>query len=294
MASRPVMRPPLPAGVRPPTPQLQPPLEPVCPAPSLDELPPVAEVPPLPGSLLPPVADVPPLPVAEVPPEPLTETLPPVPVAPPEADAPPVPFAPPEADAPPVPTAPPVAVVPPLPVPTVPPEPRLPPLAEAPAVPGAPPLDVAPPVPVPEEPPVAGGGVAAESAGGVPVNPVALSAVIESTAMPPPKVTLAGLWVDRLLGEAQLPVNQPLGTLEPSNSSRHCIWKAPLVYEEYCAQLMYSWTGNVDVFRVPPNVEFPSQVLKCIDIPWAAFLVYSVTLDPVTLRTCLPSMNQAM
>ena len=71
-------------------------------------------------------------------------------------------------------------------------------------------------------------------------------------------------------------------------------WNAPFEYDEYCTQLMYSCTGSVDGSRVPPKLEFPSQVLKCIAMPCEAFCVYSVTLAPVTLRTCAPSMSQAM
>ena len=90
---------------------------------------------------------------------------------------------------------------------------------------------------------------------------------MDSTAIPFANVTSAGLSVERLKGDAQFPVAQLLGIVEPVNSSRHCSWNAPFVYDEYWAQLMYSWTGRIDGSSVPPKVEFPAQVLKCIDIP---------------------------
>ena len=126
------------------------------------------------------------------------------------------------------------------------------------------------------------------------MKPVALSAVMESTAIPFTKLTLAGLCVERLNGDPQFPTAQPLGIVEPLNSSRHCIWNAPLAYDEYCTQLMYWRTGRVEGLRTPPKLASPAQTLKWIAMPCDAFCVYSVTLAPVTLRICVPSMNQAM
>ena len=107
---------------------------------------------------------------------------------------------------------------------------------------------------------------------------------MESTAIPSTKVTLAGLCVDRLYGDAHVPTAQPVGIVEPSNSSRHCIWNAPLAYDEYWTQLMNCCTGRVVGSRVPPKLEFPTQTLKWIAMPADAFCVYSATLAPVTFR----------
>ena len=90
---------------------------------------------------------------------------------------------------------------------------------------------------------------------------------MESTAIPFTKVTLAGLCVEWLSGDAQFPVSQPLGIAEPLNSSRHCSWNAPFAYDEYWAQLMYWCTGRVDALRFPPKLESPAQMLKWIAMP---------------------------
>ena len=66
------------------------------------------------------------------------------------------------------------------------------------------------------------------------------------------------------------------------------------MYEEYCTQSMYSFTGRIAGSRTPPKLELPTQTLKWIAMPWAAFCVYSVTTLPVSRRSCVPSMNQAM
>jgi len=50
-----------------------------------------------------------------------------------------------------------------------------------------------------------------------------LSAVIDRTAIPFTKLTLAWLCIEWLSGASQFPVAQPLGTVEPLKSSRHCI-----------------------------------------------------------------------
>src|SRR3569832_1138637 len=110
-----------------------------------------------------------------------------------------------------------------------------------------------------------------------------------SATTPLPTVTLDGLCIDRLKGEAQSPAAQSLGNEEPSKSSRHCIWNAPFAYDEYCVQLMNSCTGSVEGSSVPPKVEFPAHTLKCIDMPWEAFCVYSFTLAPVTFRITKPT-----
>lgn len=80
--------------------------------------------------------------------------------------------------------------------------------------------------------------------------------------MPSTKPTFCGLWVERLYAEAQLPTAQPVGTAESWNSWRHCTWKVPLSYDEYCTQLMYSRTGKVVLLMFPPKLELPGQMLK--------------------------------
>src|SRR5438477_13058435 len=120
------------------------------------------------------------------------------------------------------------------------------------------------------------------------------SAVIDITAMPFLMVTLSALCIEWFCGAIQVPTPQPVGTAASLKSSRHSILNAPFEYDEYCAQLMYWCTGSVEVFRVPPKLESPCQRLKCICMPLDAFFVYSITLAPVSLRTWLPSITQAM
>jgi hypothetical protein len=100
---------------------------------------------------------------------------------------------------------------------------------------------------------------------------VALSAVTERTAMPLTKATFAGLWVDRLNGDAKFPNTQPLGRVPASNSSFHTGVKVPFAKLEYCTQLMYSCTGRIEALKFPPKVEFPGHTLKWNCIPAAAF-----------------------
>ncbi len=85
--------------------------------------------------------------------------------------------------------------------------------------------------------------------------------------MPFTKLTLAGLCLDRLNGDCQSPAPQPLGIVEPLNSSRHCCWNAPLAYDEYWTQLMYWRTGRVEALRVPPKLAFPAHRLKWKAMP---------------------------
>ena len=126
------------------------------------------------------------------------------------------------------------------------------------------------------------------------MKPVALSAVMESTAIPFTKLTLAGLCVERLNGDDQVPGRPAARHRRPVEVLAPLLWNAPLVYDEYCTQLMYWRTGRIEGLRVPPKLASPAQTLKWIAMPCDAFCVYSVTLAPVTLRICAPSMNQAM
>ena len=60
---------------------------------------------------------------------------------------------------------------------------------------------------------------------------------------------------------------QPLGIVEPLNSSRHCSWNAPLAYDEYWTQLMYWCTGRIEALKTPPKLASPGQTLKWIAMP---------------------------
>jgi hypothetical protein len=113
--------------------------------------------------------------------------------------------------------------------------------------------------------------VALGSAGGTPGVPVALSALTESTAIPLTYPTFAGLWTDRLNGDAKLPTTQPDGRVPELNSSFHIGVNVPFAKLEYCTQLIYSWTGRIAALKFPPNVAFPGHTLKCICIPPVAF-----------------------
>lgn len=243
----------LPAPCRVPV-MLQPPELPVlAPVLLVSDVPPVeltgvgVLLPPAPEELLlldvwvPPAALPPWLPL-DVPPAlgepaaPAEAVMPPAPTAPATAVPPePEEEAPPEALAPPEPVAPP-PLAPPEPLPLVPPEEGLP--------------------PEPDVPPDA------LSAGGVPGFPVALSFVNDITAMPFTQLTFWGLCVDRLKGDDQLPTDHPAGMFEPSNSWSDGAPKVPLSYEEYCTQLMYSWTGSVVLLMSPPKLAFPGHRLK--------------------------------
>jgi hypothetical protein len=60
-----------------------------------------------------------------------------------------------------------------------------------------------------------------------PADPVASSAVIESTAQPFRKFTLRGSCVERFFDVTQVPVSHPLGAVAPSKSSRQARVNAP-------------------------------------------------------------------
>lgn len=109
------------------------------------------------------------------------------------------------------------------------------------------------------------------STGGVPGFPVALSSVMAMTAMPFTMLTFLGLWVDCFSGDSQSPATQPVGSSDPSNSSRHFSSNDPLSYVEYCTQLMYSRTGKGVFLIFPPKSWLPGQMLKWKVIPAVAF-----------------------
>jgi hypothetical protein len=119
-----------------------------------------------------------------------------------------------------------------------------------------------------------------------------LSFVKDITAIPLTKPTFCGLWVERLNGDDQLPTAQPAGMPAPSNSSRDGAPNVPLSYEEYCTQLMYSWTGSVVLLMSPPKLEFPGHRLKCIVMPPVAFWANAVAVASVSRRNSFPSTDQ--